>query len=74
MPLKIQVQSTAYGQPPVMLFERIKGRGVDDSTVVKVKRMPSAWGWYEITLAKVKWSKYRIINKVKKLFIRIKYM
>lgn len=70
MPVKIHVRSTAYGQSPNKLFE-LKKTSYGTGTVVKIKRLKCAC--YEITLDNVSWSKYRFVNKIKKLFIRLKY-
>lgn len=70
MPLKIHVRSTAYGQPPVRVFEKVKTLH-GERTVVKVIKLDGAA--YELIVAKVNWSKYKMINKIKKIFIRVKY-
>lgn len=71
MPFKIHVQSTAYGQARFGLFEKVNTLH-GEMTVVKVSKLEGAA--YELIVTKVKWSKYRLINEIKKLFIRLKYM
>lgn len=71
MPLIVKVRSTAYGNSPYKRFENVRiCTGV--RTVVKTKNNHD--GNHLLTVAKITWSKYKIINWVKRQFIRIKYM
>jgi hypothetical protein len=54
---------------PFRRFEVISN-GLTKRTVVKIKKGPYG---YAVTLSSVKWSKYRFVNLLKKLFIIIKY-
>jgi len=57
------------GVKPFKRFERISN-GFGTRTVVKIKK---GYHGYIITIADVKWSRYRLINLLKKLFLIIKY-
>ena len=71
MALTIKIRSTAYGNSPYKRFEKVRiCTGV--RTVVKTKNNRD--GNHLLTVAKITWSKYKIINWFKRLFIIIKYM
>lgn len=67
--IKFIVQSSGYGQCPYVRFGLVN-IGSGKRTVVKVTKQGHQ---YLIVVADVKWSKYKFINKLKKLFIKIKY-
>lgn len=58
--------------PVLRRFEGLKTHGFSGThTVVKVKKIPAG---AQYTLRKIKWSRYRLINKIIKLWLKIKYI
>jgi len=67
--MKIQLSNDGNG---FRRFETIKFQYAQDPvTIVKINKTPTETTF---TLKKIKWSKYKIINRLIKLFYRVRYM
>lgn len=66
----ITIRSTSYGQSYYKRFDKIHTSD-GENTIVKIRKNKNAM--HTLTIEKVKWSKYKIINWFRKLFLHLKY-